>query len=879
AFVWNDAPLGNHVISARTTDDNGSTASSTEINILVIERPNNSPEITITAPSDNDQFFVGDPINIAANAVDADGSITKVEFFAGNNLLATDTQAPFAFVWNDAPLGNHVISARTTDDNGSTASSTEINILVIERPNNSPEITITAPSDNDQFFVGDPINIAANAVDADGSITKVEFFAGNYLLATDTQAPFAFVWNDAPLGNHVISARTTDDNGSTASSTEINILVIERPNNAPTVNITAPLTNTKFNKGDEIVIEVNAQDTDGTIAKVEFFYGNMFLGSDLTAPYSFNWTNAPAGKHIITAKAIDNKSVAINSSPISIEVIEHQRSPSVRIVSPIANNEYFKNDILPLNVEIPEESSEIIKVDYFRNNIFIGSRSGENLSYNWEISVTGSVNITAIATDIEGKTASDARSIRVVDRPNQLPSVQITSPSDDSTFSPDEQITIVADASDNDGHVVMVEFFQGNLLIGKSEASPYRINWNNPPLGNFSISARATDDKGGKTFSAPINILVKEDNSLPKIELLTPIDNQSFEFDETVELIAMFKGDAKNVKMVEYYANSELIASSSLAPFSSKWENTRPGTYNITAKAIGNIPTNFEVSEISRITVKNEPVFRIISPTQLSEHQKGSALSIEVETPTSTKTIDKVEFYNGNKLIGTSKDQPYSFVFENVPLGETTLISRLVYTDGTALFSFPVRIIGKNKPVVKIEASNGKTSFAVGDSVLIKPEFVDFQNPISQVEYFINGISKGIYKTSPFAHSLENMPHGEHEIWIEAIDDEGNKYVSEKLFINVSEIAREGEINLVDFKIGPNPTNRFLNLIFDNIQEEHHISAAVVSMNGSTVRVFDFVLNENEVTLDLEGLTAGTYLLRIQYQGKIIITKRFIKVN
>ena len=870
--------IGTYTLQARIMDKNGEESYSELISIKVIKELS-APEINWISPSDGDFFFVETPIQLAVSLINEDVSIEKVDFLVNNSVVGSAQNTPFQISIPNLPIGKHSLQAIALSSDGIEGKSEIISINIALPENTSPTIAITAPSDNDQFFIGDPINIAANAVDSDGSITKVEFFAGNKLLATDTQAPFAFVWNDAPLGNHVISARTTDDKGSSATSTEINILVIDKPNNTPTVNITAPLNNTKFNKGEEIVIKANIQSTDVTIYKVEFFNGNTFLGSATTTPYSFKWINAPTGKHTITAKAIDNKSIATNSPPVSIEVIENQKSPSIRIVSPIANNEYFKNDILPLNVEIPEESSEIIKVDYFRNNIFIGSRSGGNFSYNWEISVTGSVNITAIATDRDGRTASDARSIRVIDKPNQLPYIRITSPSDNSIFNFGEQITITADGNDIDGKIVMVEFFQDNLLIGKSETAPFQLNWLNPPIGKFSIIARATDDKGGKANSEPINITVLEDDSLPEIELLTPMDNQSFEFDETVKLLVMFKGETKNVKKVEYYANNELIGSSTLSPFSSKWENTSPGKYTITAKAIGDTPTSFKVSEEKIITVKSEPIFRIISPTNLSEHQKASKLSIEVEIPNSEKTIEKVEFYNGNKLIGSSKNQPYGFVLESIPLGEAILIARLVYTDGTALISLPVRIIGKNQPVVKIETSNGKKSFASGDSISVTPSFVDFQNTINQVEYFVNGISIGIHKTPPFTHTFEMMSLGEHEIWIEATDSEGNKYVSEKLMINVSDVIAEVGINLVDFKIGPNPTDRFLNLIFDDVNEEHHMSAAVVSMNGSTVRVFDFVLNENEVALDLEDLIAGTFLLRIHYQGKIIITKRFIKVN
>jgi len=65
---------------------------------------------------------------------------------------------------------------------------------------------------------------------------------------------------------------------------------------APTVSITAPVNNTNFTAPANIAITANAADADGTITKVEFFKGADLLGTDNTAPFSFDYNNLPAGK-------------------------------------------------------------------------------------------------------------------------------------------------------------------------------------------------------------------------------------------------------------------------------------------------------------------------------------------------------------------------------------------------------------------------------------------------------------------------------------------------------------------------------------------------------------------------------------------------------
>ncbi|MFD2035791.1 Ig-like domain-containing protein [Belliella marina] len=878
SFNWDNAPAGTHTITAKATDDKGSVTTSEPINVQVGEKPNNPPTVSITSPSDNAHFTQGEAINIVANAQDSDGTVAKVEFYNGNTLLGTVTSSPYSFNWDNAPTGTHTITAKATDDKGSVTTSAPINVHVSEKPNTPPTVSITSPSDNAHFTQGEAINIVANAQDSDGTVAKVEFYNGNTLLGTATSSPYNFNWDNAPVGTHTITAKATDDKGAQVTSAPISIQVSEKPNTPPTVSITSPSDKALFTQGETINIVANAQDSDGTVTKVEFYNGSTLLGTATSSPYSFNWDNAPIGTHTITAKATDNKGSVTTSSPISIQVSEKQKSPSFRMISPVENEQYFYDENIELDVEVLAESSEIIKVEYFRNNIFIGSRTNGDYAYDWKVTVLGNVNITAIATDASGKTASDVKAINVVVRPNELPEIKITSPSDNSIFTVGEDITLEAEASDSDGYVAMVEFFNGSQLIGKTNKHPYKIDWNNLQEGSYNILARATDNQGGITTSLPIKINVIKDESLPEIELLSPTKNQVFEFGEVVDLMVMFKGDSKNVKSVEYYADSKLIGSSTESPYFIQWEKPHPGVYSISAKAIGVNPDNFRISEQNKITVNKEPIFRITSPVHLSEHKAGLDLKIEVETPITDKKIEKIEFYRGNTLIGSTNDYPYSLTWKDVPIGDVTLISRLLYEDGGILISLPVRIIVNNVPIVNLLTEQNKKEFAQSEKIIIKPEFIHFKGDISNVEYFVNGVSVGFSDSDPFGYEFTSLGIGIQEIWVEVLDSNGKKFTSEKIEIIVREIGNSGEINLDDFKIGPNPTNRYLNLIFNNTQESSRLTAEIVSINGTSINSYDFVLDQNEVTLDLENLLMGVYLLRIHYEGKMVITKRFVKI-
>jgi hypothetical protein len=91
---------------------------------------------------------------------------------------------------------------------------------------------------------------------------------------------------------------------------------------------------------------------------------------------------------------------------------------------------------------------------------------------------------------------------------NQLPSVSLTAPSTNSHFVAPASIPLSATASDADGGVSKVEFFQGSTKLGEDLSSPYSFTWSNVAAGNYTISAKATDDKGGISSSSPVSVLV-----------------------------------------------------------------------------------------------------------------------------------------------------------------------------------------------------------------------------------------------------------------------------------------------------------------------------------------------------------------------------------
>ena len=92
--------------------------------------------------------------------------------------------------------------------------------------------------------------------------------------------------------------------------------------------------------------------------------------------------------------------------------------------------------------------------------------------------------------------------------PTQPPAASISSPANGAVFASIANITINATASDPDGTIAKVEFFQGSTKLGESTTSPYRYTWSGVGVGSYSLTAKATDNSGAIRVSSAVNISV-----------------------------------------------------------------------------------------------------------------------------------------------------------------------------------------------------------------------------------------------------------------------------------------------------------------------------------------------------------------------------------
>ncbi|MBO9699057.1 MAG: carbohydrate-binding protein [Sporocytophaga sp.] len=140
------------------------------------------------------------------------------------------------------------------------------------------------------------------------------------------------------------------------------------------------------------------------------------------------------------------------------------------------------------------------KVKTWEKYVTSGSKS---LAKEADINMTG----TSFQVTLDAQSTTTFNGTAVVSVPIP-PTVTLTAPLNNATYVAPASINIGATATDADGVISKVEFYNGTTKLGEDVSSPYTYSWSNVAAGTYSITAVATDNDGNKTTSAAVLVKV-----------------------------------------------------------------------------------------------------------------------------------------------------------------------------------------------------------------------------------------------------------------------------------------------------------------------------------------------------------------------------------
>lgn len=95
------------------------------------------------------------------------------------------------------------------------------------------------------------------------------------------------------------------------------------------------------------------------------------------------------------------------------------------------------------------------------------------------------------------------------------PKVNITAPTNGSSFVTGSIITITANAYDANNAIASVQFFVNGLAVGIDSIAPYSFDWAAATTGSAILTAKATNTIGISAMSTPVTISIVNPNTLP----------------------------------------------------------------------------------------------------------------------------------------------------------------------------------------------------------------------------------------------------------------------------------------------------------------------------------------------------------------------------
>ncbi len=459
------APIDTTARYIRIQDPGTSTA----LTLSEVELASNqNPTVSLTSPANGASFTAPASISYAADAADADGSVSKVEFLRGSTVVGTDTTAPYTASESGVAAGSYTLKARATDDTGAVVDSSTRTVTVTSTGAGSPSVSLTSPAAGASFTAPAAISYTATASDPNGKVTRVEFFRGTTLVGRDNKAPYAASESGVGTGTYTLKARATDNSGLVVDSATRTVTVTSANNQSPSVALSSPANGATFTAPAAISYAANASDSDGTVTKVEFFRGSTLVGTDNTAPYTASESGVGAGTYTLKARATDNGGAVVDSATRSVTVTSaNNQSPSVALSSPANGAGFTAPAAISYAADASDSDGTVSKVEFFRGSTLVGTDNTAPYTASESGVGAGTYTLKARATDNGGAVVDSAtRSVTVSAASNQSPSVNVTAPSNGATFTAPASYTFSANASDSDGTVTKVEFFRGSTLVG-----------------------------------------------------------------------------------------------------------------------------------------------------------------------------------------------------------------------------------------------------------------------------------------------------------------------------------------------------------------------------------------------------------------------------
>lgn len=382
-------------------------------------------------------------------------------------------------------------------------------------------------------------------------------------------------------------------------------------NQAPQGVVTSPAHGTTFNAPASITIQATATDPDGdAIQKVDFVAynsatGSVPLGTDMTAPYEFTWTNVPVGTYALYAIPTDSHGLRGVSTQVVHVFVVDPSAVSVSFITPIDGETVVEGAYVPIRVAV---SPSVILVQVRdQNNNLVAWLPGSPWSTTWRPMIVGAYTLTATAQNSQGQTATAVINITVAPINHRITGTI----RDSITNAPVSGVTLNLVCPSTPSITAQTTTdANGNYLFTNLGTTPNDGVTITPTLAQYTFDppSRSTGYLGYITEWTNQNYSAIRSTGI-SVNMTSPTAGQIFTAPASFNLAANATSTAGTITKVDFYRDAVtpvLVGTDTTAPYEIPLSGVAAGNYSYFARATDSTNSAADSTVVS-ITVNAQP--------------------------------------------------------------------------------------------------------------------------------------------------------------------------------------------------------------------------------------------------------------------------------
>ncbi|WP_144395335.1 Ig-like domain-containing protein [Pleionea sediminis] len=357
---------------------------------------------------------------------------------------------------------------------------------------------ITSPQQNSVVNFGSNVQVMVDAEDDDGVSVARLWLNGSYQ-NIDTSAPFQFTLDNLSEGEHRLMVRTKDNKGNATDSETVVIQVVEQQ---PYTIITAPTQGAEIDVGEQINVTVDAFDPNG-VSVARLWLDGTYYGIDQSPPFNFNISELSEGEHTLMVRVKSTNGQAIDSEPVTVQVINPQ--PYTEITSPSNGTEIENGESFMVSVDaFDPDGIEALRL--WIDDSYYDIDQSPPFEFMVSGLSSGDHSLMVRTRDINGE-ANDSDVVLIRVKEVQSASTKITSPANESSIQSGERLLVTTNIFDPEGIKAVRLWINGSYhSLDKSE--PYQFSVDGLSIGTHTLVVRSKNSSDQLLDSAPVIIHV-----------------------------------------------------------------------------------------------------------------------------------------------------------------------------------------------------------------------------------------------------------------------------------------------------------------------------------------------------------------------------------